>query len=45
MAVIAAVPDVLKVVLDFETTTGSGAELSDSPLILIPVQAGLNFLL
>ncbi len=33
-----------KLAMDFETTTGSSQEFSDSPLILIPVQAGVNFL-
>lgn len=31
--------------MDFETTTGKGGELSDSPLTIIPVQIGVNFLI
>jgi opacity protein-like surface antigen len=34
-----------KLAMDFETTSGTGTELTDSPLINIPVQAGFNFLL
>lgn len=34
-----------KVAMDFETTTGTNAELTDNPLVNIPVQAGVNFLL
>lgn|GEM_PF-5054953 len=34
-----------KVAMDFETTSGDKAQLSDNPLINIPVEAGVNFLL
>jgi opacity protein-like surface antigen len=34
-----------KLAMDFETTTGTKAEFTDSPLITIPVQIGVNFLL